>query len=73
MNPFTEPNNFEKAVQYLDNFKDTHIVSDQAEEKLLHLLKNYYELKEYGSPVRASEKWIEVNAVLVTCKPKSDE
>lgn len=70
MNPFYEPNAFEKAEDYLNNFKETHTISTDKETKLLVFLEDYFDTREGGSPMVASEIWAKVNEILISCETK---
>ena len=77
MNPnLYEPNDFEKARDYLDDFKEsykeTHFISSDNEAKLFKLLEDYFWIRANGSPVIASEKWSEVAKILETCELKDN-
>ncbi len=72
MSPFYEPNAFEEAENYLNNFKETKSVSADEETKLLSSLENYFDTRANGSPTTASGIWTEIRKILVTCKAKDN-
>jgi len=63
-----EPNDFEKAQEYLESGKALHYIPAYRESELLRLLEDYFwERSNDGAPAISAEKWFAIATLVTGC------